>query len=409
MEAGSEVVFEEVDTPEQRYILRQHMWKREEAASPSMRAVDTERGNLETKVKEMSEIISKLKKVLREIIVNGEEAKDPVETLRKQGLLGETWLQWVDGGKSYSYSGEDFDGKPWGEGTEICQGGQTYRGGFREGKYWGKGRIDYSSASDEYKTMTKDLKGNRGDHDLYFEGNWLKGVRHGKGKFVLDGQTIQEGNWVNGTLQQNPEEQHNINNTYQATSHQQEQPRYGQQFQHYNDERTSPSGHTYSPYEHKANQRTSPQPERERPYYNRPKSPLNTQPEPTYVPKDYSIPYSAQGSRMSADAQPTYPPYRGHETKTEQREPLDEWFKRRNNTGGFTASGGARGLNTGGGINTDGLSSNQQQYQNQHDPYARFAGLGGTATGNRYGGGTSSYGLGSGGNGRPNTQSGYRY
>jgi serine/threonine protein kinase len=80
------------------------------------------------------------------------------------------------------YSGSLKNSIPHGQGRWSHPGGLTYIGEFNEGSATGYGTLTLPSG-DRYVGMV------------------LKGVPHGQGKLTKVDGTVQEGNWVNGTMQ----------------------------------------------------------------------------------------------------------------------------------------------------------------------------------------------------------------
>ena len=80
------------------------------------------------------------------------------------------------------YSGSLKNSIPHGQGRWSRPGGLTYVGEFSEGSATGYGTLTLPSG-DRYVGMV------------------LKGIPHGQGKLTKVDGTVQEGNWVNGTLQ----------------------------------------------------------------------------------------------------------------------------------------------------------------------------------------------------------------
>lgn len=91
---------------------------------------------------------------------------------------------------SAEYEGDCLNGLADGKGKAI--GVDTYEGMFKEGYPEGKGKYTYKNGN-------------------VFTGYWLKGIKHGKGKFVfyINGKiNLQDGYWDNGDFvgNQNPNE-----------------------------------------------------------------------------------------------------------------------------------------------------------------------------------------------------------
>ena len=111
-------------------------------------------------------------------------------------------------GKSYylnngklRYVGEFLLGQFHGEGKEYdANGNLIFEGEYLHGKHW-TGKIFNTFNKNIYELKERsgyDMKYNRFDGLLKYEGEYLKGIKNGKGKKYQNGNLIFEGEFLNG-------------------------------------------------------------------------------------------------------------------------------------------------------------------------------------------------------------------
>jgi len=79
------------------------------------------------------------------------------------------------------------NGKPHGDALRM-------RGGLSEGYYWYEGEYDYTNTnnpSQEHGKGKSRLANKDGSHEDIYEGDWVKGKKHGKGKHTM----LSDGEW----------------------------------------------------------------------------------------------------------------------------------------------------------------------------------------------------------------------
>ena len=94
------------------------------------------------------------------------------------------------------YDGEWRQDRAQGFGEYFFSNGDSYRGEWMEDKMSGVGVY-------QRRLAKEDKEGGRSGPDLYYEGQWLNGLKHGAGIEVFkDGRRV-EGFWLKGKLVKN--------------------------------------------------------------------------------------------------------------------------------------------------------------------------------------------------------------
>mmetsp|Transcript_34054 Transcript_34054/g.62321 ORF Transcript_34054/g.62321 Transcript_34054/m.62321 type:complete len:217 (+) Transcript_34054:96-746(+) len=103
---------------------------------------------------------------------------------------------------TYTYEGQWEDDLHHGVGVQAWGDGRTYRGGFEQGKFSGKGHMVWQlkkgqlTYEGEYKGDLKHGKGKFTWADgRVYDGEWRNGKRHGQGVYINSDQEAKTGLW----------------------------------------------------------------------------------------------------------------------------------------------------------------------------------------------------------------------